>query len=166
MRFLLYAASAPLPCFAGVSVSFAQKKPLRIMGMGNLSGFVAVKGLTLFFSLPIMRSSSGGVAEWLMAADCKSALSEYAGSNPAPTTRLLLRGVKCLSCCEASSCGCSSMVEQKPSKLMTRVRFPSPAQKKLRRCSSGVEHSLGKGEAMGSIPIIGSIFFCLIFQKF
>src|SRR5260221_10657123 len=24
-------------------------------------------------------------------------------------------------------CGCSSMVEQKPSKLMTRVRFPSPA---------------------------------------
>ncbi len=23
--------------------------------------------------------------------------------------------------------GCSSMVEQKPSKLMTRVRFPSPA---------------------------------------
>src|SRR5580704_16517532 len=25
--------------------------------------------------------------------------------------------------------GCSSMVEQKPSKLMTRVRFPSPAPK-------------------------------------
>ena len=24
-------------------------------------------------------------------------------------------------------CGCSLMVEQKPSKLMTRVRFPSPA---------------------------------------
>ena len=24
-------------------------------------------------------------------------------------------------------CGCSSMVEQKPSKLTTRVRFPSPA---------------------------------------
>src|SRR5262249_44767582 len=24
-------------------------------------------------------------------------------------------------------CGCSSMVEQQPSKLMTRVRFPSPA---------------------------------------
>ena len=28
---------------------------------------------------------------------------------------------------EAVTCGCSSMVEQKPSKLMTRVRFPSPA---------------------------------------
>ena len=26
-----------------------------------------------------------------------------------------------------SNRGCSSMVEQKPSKLMTRVRFPSPA---------------------------------------
>ncbi len=27
----------------------------------------------------------------------------------------------------AARCGCSSMVEQQPSKLMTRVRFPSPA---------------------------------------
>ena len=27
----------------------------------------------------------------------------------------------------AKFCGCSSMVEQKPSKLTTRVRFPSPA---------------------------------------
>jgi hypothetical protein len=27
----------------------------------------------------------------------------------------------------SSNRGCSSMVEQKPSKLMTRVRFPSPA---------------------------------------
>jgi hypothetical protein len=26
-----------------------------------------------------------------------------------------------------NECGCSSMVEQQPSKLMTRVRFPSPA---------------------------------------
>ena len=30
---------------------------------------------------------SGGVAEWLMAADCKSAgLTPYVGSNPTPTT--------------------------------------------------------------------------------
>lgn len=28
----------------------------------------------------------GGVAEWLKATDCKSVLSEYAGSNPAPST--------------------------------------------------------------------------------
>ena len=30
----------------------------------------------------------GGVAEWLKATDCKSVLSEYAGSNPAPSTIL------------------------------------------------------------------------------
>ena len=29
----------------------------------------------------------GGVAEWLKAADCKSARIAYAGSNPAPTTK-------------------------------------------------------------------------------
>ena len=30
--------------------------------------------------------TSGGVAEWLMAADCKSAgLTPYEGSNPSPT---------------------------------------------------------------------------------
>src|SRR5215470_16076892 len=28
---------------------------------------------------------------------------------------------------DAQKCGCSSMVEQQPSKLNTRVRFPSPA---------------------------------------
>ena len=28
----------------------------------------------------------GEVAEWLKATDCKSVLSEYAGSNPAPST--------------------------------------------------------------------------------
>src|SRR5204863_3168161 len=31
--------------------------------------------------------------------------------------------------------GCSSMVEQKPSKLMTRVRFPSPAPETERICA-------------------------------
>jgi hypothetical protein len=30
----------------------------------------------------------GGVAEWLKAADCKSARIAYAGSNPAPSTTL------------------------------------------------------------------------------
>src|SRR5690606_6529206 len=34
-----------------------------------------------------MPGGSGGVAEWLMAADCKSAgLTPYVGSNPTPTT--------------------------------------------------------------------------------
>ena len=57
------------------------------------------------------------------------------------------------------------MVEQKPSKLTTRVRFPSPApgllQSKFienarRRCSSVVEHSLGKGEVKRSIRFMGT----------
>ena len=69
--------------------------------------------------------------------------------------------------------GCSSMVEQKPSKLTTRVRFPSPApgpllsprataehvcmDKELERpCSSVVEHSLGKGEVARSIRAMGT----------
>ena len=70
----------------------------------------------------IIEGFRGGVAEWLMAADCKSALSEYAGSNPAPSTiEHLVAEVP------QEHCGCSSMVEQKPSKLTTRVRFPSPA---------------------------------------
>ena len=69
--------------------------------------------------------------------------------------------------------GCSSMVEQKPSKLTTRVRFPSPAPgiesehathavQRLERhracspCSSVVEHSLGKGEVARSIRAMGT----------
>ena len=75
--------------------------------------------------------------------------------------------------------GCSSMVEQKPSKLMTRVRFPSPAPAasstarygregdpggesrflEYRRCSSVVEHSLGKGEVARSIRANGTTDF-------
>ena len=48
------------------------------------------------------------------------------------------------------------MVEQKPSKLMTRVRFPSPAPNQVCPCGSVVEHSLGKGEVMRSIRITGT----------
>jgi hypothetical protein len=56
--------------------------------------------------------------------------------------------------------GCSSMVEQKPSKLTTRVRFPSPAPYNVvsnpRPCSSVAEHSLGKGEVARSIRAMGT----------
>src|SRR6201998_1914255 len=53
------------------------------------------------------------------------------------------------------------MVEQKPSKLMTRVRFPSPAPRfdgriKEGPCGSVGEHSLGKGEVARSIPAMGT----------
>ena len=48
----------------------------------------------------------------------------YDGSNPSPsTTKISLKGFLIT----ILSRGCSSMVEQKPSKLTTGVRFPSPA---------------------------------------
>lgn len=55
------------------------------------------------------------------------------------------------------------MVEQKPSKLTTRVRFPSPAPHFRGRsyicpCGSVVEHSLGKGEVTRSIRVMGTRF--------
>ena len=53
------------------------------------------------------------------------------------------------------------MVETQPSKLMVRVRFPPPAPVDVfGSCSSGVEHTLGKGEVDGSIPSMSSIFCC------
>jgi hypothetical protein len=42
--------------------------------------------LTLDTKYSIIAGSVGGVAEWLKATDCKSVLSEYAGSNPASST--------------------------------------------------------------------------------
>ena len=60
---------------------------------------------------------AGRVAEWLMAADCKSADLCLRKFESFPfhhgRTRLM--------------CGCSLMVKLQPSKLITRVRFPSPA---------------------------------------
>ena len=70
--------------------------------------------------------------------------------------------------------GCSSTVEPQPSKLMMWVRFPSPAPLNLlglsfdsikaelglkiqARIAQAVEHSLGKGEVTGSIPVAGTI---------
>ena len=75
--------------------------------------------------------------------------------------------------------GCSSMVEPQPSKLKTRVRYPSPAlvepkevktkgalkkrydwgcaaSKKLAAVAQLVERVLGKDEVMGSNPISSS----------
>lgn len=71
--------------------------------------------------------------------------------------------------------GHSSMVEPQPSKLMMRVRSPLPAPvwealtkvvgagharcaKGFCSCSSGVEHTLGKGEVDGSNPSMSSKF--------
>ena|GEM_PF-3133861 len=51
------------------------------------------------------------------------------------------------------------MVVLQPSKLATRVRFPSPAYDSdlVKQCRGGsvVEHLLGKEVVVGSIPILG-----------
>ena len=56
----------------------------------------------------------GGVTEWLMVADCKSAgLTPYVGSNPTPTMDA-----------GAAIAGVAQLVEHQPSKL--RVAGSSP----------------------------------------
>src|SRR5947208_10991787 len=72
-------------------------------------------------------------------ADCKSAGAAFVGSSPTSPTRWSEErdrrtrsgGVELVGDpahdAAAKARGCSSMVEQQPSKLNTRVRFPSPA---------------------------------------
>src|SRR5690554_4483886 len=83
----------------------------------------------------------GGIPEWLKGADCKSvglAPTLVRIQLPPPAARNLemytqvfhaggYKGFRLGCMGEGIFRGCSSMVEQQPSKLMTRVRFPSPA---------------------------------------
>ncbi len=50
------------------------------------------------------------------------------------------------------------MVELQPSKLITWVRFPSPAPFSSAHIAQEVEHFLGKEEVTGSNPVMGSIW--------
>jgi hypothetical protein len=97
----------------------------------------------------------GGVPEWLKGADCKSAGYAFEGSNPSPSTTKIHKNAGSL-----VFCGCSSMVELQPSKLIAWVRFPSPAPWEIDTSphSLVVEHFLGKEEVTGSIPVVGSRF--------
>ena len=97
----------------------------------------------------------GGVPEWLKGTGCKPVGYAYVGSNPTPTTKIRDKGIGALArerrigyglprfglIDKARGAkwlgGCSSMVEQQPSKLNTRVRFPSPAPP---RSSAGIGH--------------------------
>ena len=104
---------------------------------------------------------SGGVPEWPNGPDCKSGGDAFAGSNPAAPISYLEW---------LSLSGCSSTVEPQPSKLVVRVRFPSPAlwvdRLLLVLCwwgvwasaavAQSVERVLGKDEVMGSSPISSS----------
>ena len=78
----------------------------------------------------------------------------FAGSNPAaPTLTSRKDGLQCG--CEDER-GRSSMVELQPSKLVVRVRFPSPAlfgATSIAAVAQSVECVLGKDEVMGSSPI-------------
>ena len=83
-------------------------------------------------------SESGGVSRAAKGADCKSAglrlrrfesyLPHHSEDSERTTEdRIRHRPPPSVVCSLSFECGCSSMVEQQPSKLMTRVRFPSPA---------------------------------------
>ena len=69
----------------------------------------------------------GGVSRAAKGADCKSAGYAFVGSSPTSPTMARHAGRRGMRVRLPTSRGCSSMVEQQPSKLMTRVRFPSPA---------------------------------------
>ena len=88
----------------------------------------------------------------------------YVGSNPTPSTTQDFRGTPVWF---SERGGSSSMVELQPSKLIARVRFPSPAPDGdgwLHRCDTNahialvVERTLGKGEVISSNLIVGTKF--------
>ena len=96
----------------------------------------------------------------------------FGGSNPPPSTTSTVLGtdggtfedsVRRVWPCRFARCGSSSMVEPQPSKLMVRVRFPSPAPLQLlslfqiAHVAQSVEHFLGKEEVTGSIPVMSTI---------
>ena len=83
------------------------------------------------FDKPARRGNNprfpGGVPEWLKGADCKSVglrLRWFESSLLHQAVQVFCSSFRVAA---AAQGGCSSMVEQKPSKLTTRVRFPSPA---------------------------------------
>ena len=111
----------------------------------------------------------GGVPKRPTGADCKSAGYCLRRFESYPlhqncmqrlVARLLWQPTNLRVTRRVKECGCSSMVEPQPSKLMTWVRFPSPApvgSVTSAHVAQSVEHVLGKDEVTGSIPVVGSI---------
>ena len=132
----------------------ARKRYARMIATGNAAGTAVqmwrgmafrMTGEQMTSLLPdllrwLRNPRSGGVSRVAKGADCKSAalwLRRFESYLPHHQTAPRGQGSGCegqkSSVSEAfilaagPRCGCSSMVEQQPSKLMTRVRFPSPA---------------------------------------
>ena len=98
----------------------------------------------------------GGVPEWLKGTGCKPVGVRLRWFESNPLHQLAERGRGTLERMIGSHIdgkqgtvsrdlgmrGCSSMVEQKPSKLTTRVRFPSPAPDLNLRNFVGIDYSL------------------------
>ena len=117
--------------------------------------------------------SAGGIPKRPTGADCKSAGLRLRWFESTSLHHFGLVETSCSATgCNAaggSRCGSSSTVEPQPSKLMVRVRFPSPAPLNV-PCGSritrfhivahvaqSVEHLLGKEEVEGSIPFVSTI---------
>ena len=98
--------------------------------MRKISFYSLVRLKDMMFFFP-HSDFSGGVAERSNATDCKSVDFRLRRFESFPLHQLnRFRIGFCFRMYGLS--GCSSMVEQKPSKLMTGVRFPSPAPFPLR----------------------------------
>jgi hypothetical protein len=105
-------------------------------------------------SIPIasstaMRSRIAGVAEWLKAADCKSA-------GKLPTVVQIHPPAPFPGRC---SCGSNSVVESQPSKLLVAGSSPvSRSRKGTTRAhvAQSVEHVLGKDGVTSSSLVVGS----------
>ncbi|CDX11302.1 hypothetical protein MPLB_1090003 [Mesorhizobium sp. ORS 3324] len=102
-----------------------------------------------------LRRQTGEVPEWLKGTDCKSVGLAYVGSNPTLSTTAGLEALKrkaseVFSCFpDASAGGYSSVVEQQPSKLNMRVRFPLPAPDFHRHCRSHENAAHGGAQRIG-----------------
>src|SRR5690606_36200633 len=104
---------------------------------GDEGAFVAFNPLTVGYPFVNRGARFGGVPEWLKGTDCKSvgARLRWFESSPLHQIHASLKVLWHQRVGETSSegtliGGCSSVVEPQPSKLVARVRFPSPAPAK------------------------------------
>ena len=98
----------------------------RYNGIVEVSGSIPL-GSTILPLRGFKFDPSGGVAEWLKAADCKSARGSVRRFESYPLHHAWTAAAKPEDVSMGFLRGCSSMVELQPSKLAVWVRSPSPA---------------------------------------